>query len=108
MPRTARIVIPGTPHHVVQRGNRRQDVFFADDDYRMYLSLMKEKCEEAGTTILAYCLMTNHVHLIAVPQTPDGFAAFGRGAPSLHPLHQFQTRLARLPMAGPVFLLPDG
>ncbi|MCB9990482.1 MAG: transposase [Rhodospirillales bacterium] len=77
MPRTARTVIPGLPHLIVQRGNRRQDVFFGADDYRMYLSLMAEKCAQAGTEILAYCLMQNHVQLIAVPRDEDGLRALG-------------------------------
>lgn len=77
MPRIARIVIPHAPHHIVQRGNRRQDVFFEEADSRMYLSLIKEQCEISGTDILAYCLMTNHVHLIAVPKTPEGLRPLG-------------------------------
>lgn len=77
MPRIARLVLPDVPHHIIQRGNRRQDVFFDDADYRMYLSLLKEQAEEAGIDILAYCLMTNHVHLIARPQTPEGLRPIG-------------------------------
>jgi len=77
MPRTARIVIPNTPHHIIQRGNRKQDVFFCDDDYRIYLSLLKEKCEGSKTDILAYCLMANHVHLILRPQNEDGLRMIG-------------------------------
>ena len=79
MPRLARIVIEGIAHHVVQRGNNRQDVFFVDEDRRYYLALLKEKAEEYRLDILAYCLMTNHVHLIAVPQDPESLAkAIGR------------------------------
>jgi len=55
MPRIARIIASGFPHHIIQRGNRRQRTFFSDDDYAAY----------------AYCLMPNHVHLIVVPQTAD-------------------------------------
>ena len=72
MPRTARIVHPDVPHHVVQRGNRRMQVFFEDDDYRYYLNLIAEGCRRADTAILGYCLMPNHVHLILVPTKPDG------------------------------------
>ena len=75
MPRTARLVLPHMPHHVIQRGNRRQDVFFSDKDYRLYLSLLRHNCEKTDTDILAYCLMTNHIHLIAVPKTPEGLKA---------------------------------
>ncbi|MFH1748737.1 MAG: transposase [Planctomycetota bacterium] len=79
MPRVARIVMPGWPHHVVQRGNNRQDVFFVDDDRRAYLRFLKERCEAAGVDVLGYCLMTNHVHLIVAPGDEDGLArAIGR------------------------------
>jgi len=56
-------VVPGPPHHVTQRGNRRQQTFFCDDDYVAYLYLMAEWCGEQGVEIWAYCLMTNHAHL---------------------------------------------
>jgi putative transposase len=72
MPRLARIVIPGFPHHVVQRGNRRQPTFFQPDDYRNYLALISHWCHRHDVTIWAYCLMTNHVHLILVPSAKDG------------------------------------
>jgi putative transposase len=66
-------VVPGYPHHVTQRGNRRQQTFFNRDDYRAYLDLMAQWCDEWEVRIWAYCLMPNHVHLIAVPKTEDGF-----------------------------------
>jgi putative transposase len=75
MARLARIVIPEVPHHVTQRGNRRLPVFFTDDDRRAYLALLAEACAAQGTRCLAWCLMDNHVHLILVPQTPDGLRA---------------------------------
>ena len=79
MPRVARIVIPNCPHHVTQRGNNRQDVFFDDDDRRMYLELLAEESEKHGVRIDGYCLMTNHVHLIATPGMEESLAkAFGR------------------------------
>ena len=65
----------GTPHHVTQRGNRRQAVFFSDDDYQTYKSLLAEGCAAAGVAIWAYCLMPNHVHLILVPGDADGLRA---------------------------------
>ena len=68
MPRIARVVIPGYPHHVTQRGNRRQPVFFTENDYRTYLKLMGEWCQKRGVDVWGYCLMPNHVHLILVPQ----------------------------------------
>jgi putative transposase len=79
MARQARVVIPGYPHHVTQRGNNRQDVFFVDADRREYLSLLKEQCGKFGLVVEAYCLMTNHVHLVAVPRDEQCLAkAIGR------------------------------
>ena len=79
MPRVARIVVPHYAHHVTQRGNNRQDVFFVDDDRRAYLAFLKQRCEAAGVAILGYCLMSNHVHLIVMPRSEDGLArAIGR------------------------------
>jgi len=72
MARIARVVAPGYPHHVTQRGNRRQQTFFNDEDYKSYLDLMSEWCGKYQVEIWAYCLMPNHVHLIAVPQTKEG------------------------------------
>ena len=78
MARTARVVVPGLPHHVTQRGNRRLPVFFNDGDYGAYIALVAEWSAKAGTEVWAYCLMPNHVHLIAVPSHEDGLrAAFG-------------------------------
>ena len=79
MPRLARIVIPGVPHHIVQRGNNRQDVFFVDDDRKAYLSFLQDHAERFGLQIWGYCLMTNHVHLIATPASEESLAkAVGR------------------------------
>jgi putative transposase len=72
MARIARVVVPGYPHHVTQRGNRRQETFFEKDDYHAYRELMAEWCGECGVEIWAYCLMPNHVHLIAVPSDAEG------------------------------------
>jgi len=69
MTRVARVVAPGVHHHITQRGNRRQLTFFCDEDYRLYKALMAEWCSFHQVTIQAYCLMPNHVHLIAVPAT---------------------------------------
>ncbi len=68
MARLARVILPGYPHHITQRGNRRQDVFFKTSDYDDYLKLLKEWCDKEKLDIWAYCLMTNHVHLIVKPQ----------------------------------------
>ncbi|MCK5099936.1 MAG: transposase [Desulfobacteraceae bacterium] len=72
MARIARAVAPGIPHHVTQRGNRRQQTFFNDDDYQSYLELMSEWCMKFQVEIWAYCLMPNHIHLIVVPETKEG------------------------------------
>jgi putative transposase len=72
MPRAARLVVPGVPHHVTQRGNRREPIFFEEGDQLRYLSFIRAASEQSGTSIWAYCLMPNHVHLIVVPQTEDG------------------------------------
>ncbi len=72
MARLARVVVPGAPHHVTQRGNRRMQTFFNDDDYRDYLSLMVQWCSRYEVAIWAYCLMPNHAHLILVPSDEPG------------------------------------
>ncbi len=72
MARLPRVAAPGLPHHVTQRGNRRQQTFFADDDYVEYRTLLADSCRSCGTQVLAYCLMPNHVHLILVPADEFG------------------------------------
>lgn len=79
MPRCARIVIPGMAHHITQRGNNRQDVFFVDGDRARYVGLLRQLCKEHDVRVLAYCLMTNHVHLVATPSTEESLnLAIGR------------------------------
>ena len=80
MARIARLVIPNVPHHVVQRGNRRQTVFFQEEDHTYYLRLLKKYGDQAGLVFWAYCLMRNHVHLIVVPKTPESLAEAMAGA----------------------------
>ncbi len=72
MMRLARVVVPGIPHHVTQRGNRRQTAFFNDGDYQAYRDLMAERCACHGVEVWAYCLMPHQVHLIAIPTSEDG------------------------------------
>jgi len=72
MARLPRIVIPGYPHHVTQRGNRRAQTFFEDGDYELYKSLLAEAARKADAEIWCYCLMPNHVHMIIVPSDEDG------------------------------------
>ena len=74
MPRFPRVVIPGCPHHLIQRGNRRQRVFFCDEDRAFFLTLLGREAEKRGIAIWAFCLMENHFHLVAVPTRPDSFA----------------------------------
>ena len=74
MARLARVVVPGYPHHIIQRGNRRLPTFFCEEDYQAYLAMMAEHCAACGVEMWAYCLMPNHVHLIAVPKTKRALA----------------------------------
>lgn len=67
MPRKARILIPNYPHHIVQRGHNRNVVFVADEDYQFYLGNLKEWKTKLGIKLYAWCLMTNHIHLIVEP-----------------------------------------
>jgi putative transposase len=75
MARLARLVISTVPHHVTQRGNRRQTVFFGDDDYRAYLALLAEHTRISGVAVWAWCLMPNHVHLMLTPPAPGALRA---------------------------------
>jgi len=75
MARMGRVVFPGIPHHVMQRGVRRNDVFHSEADYQLYIALLSDFCDKSETEIWAYCLMTNHVHLIMVPSSEDGLRA---------------------------------
>lgn len=75
MPRQARIVLGGYPHHIIHRGHNRQNIFTAADDYRRYLDNLLEWKESLGCRLHAYCLMTNHVHLIIDPgDTPENLS----------------------------------
>ena len=78
MTRIARVVAVGYPHHIIQRGNRRQKVFFNDNNRLLYLKLLKEQGDLYGLEYWAYCLMDNHVHLVAVPNKVDSFQAFAK------------------------------
>jgi len=72
MARLARVVVPGVPHHVTQRGNGGARTFFGDDDYALYRDLLAERTRAAGVEVWAWCLMPNHVHLVLVPSDADG------------------------------------
>ena len=81
MPRIARTVFAGIPHHITQRGNRREPVFFTNDDRVRYLGWLAAYCRKHRVDILAYCLMDNHVHLVAVPAQENSLER------ALKPLH---------------------
>lgn len=108
MSRLARTVVPGLPHHVTQRGNRRAPIFFDPGDERIYIKILREQIDRHGVEIWAYCLMPNHVHLIAVPNEERGLAkAFGEAhrrytayVNGRHDWtgHLFQTRFASVVM----------
>lgn len=108
MPRAARQVLPGIPHHVTQRGNRRQPTFFSDADYGLYVGLLRHWCGKSGTAVWAWCLMPNHVHLVLVPASADGLRAALAPAHRLYTMeinhrhgwrgHLWQSRFASFPM----------
>ena len=108
MPRVARIVVPGLPHHVTQRGNRREAIFFEAGDHEIYCDLLAEQTSKARVEVWAYCLMPNHVHLILTPTDADGM---GRAVGEAHRRytnfinargrwtgHLFQSRFASVAM----------
>ncbi len=81
MPRLARAVFAQVPHHITQRGNRRGRVFFNDADRKAYLEWLENYASRHGVEILAYCLMSNHIHLVAEPANAEGLQRM------LKPLH---------------------
>jgi len=88
MPRRPRFVMPGIPHHVTQRGNHREDVFASDQDRRRYLEILRRHSARHGLRFLAWCLMTNHVHLIAIPDHADSLGMALGHAHSQYSLEQ--------------------
>ena len=108
MPRIARIVVPGLPHHVTQRGNHRAAIFFGEADYRLYRDLLAIESRRAAVAVWGWCLMPNHVHLILTPAEPQGLAqALARthrryaaviNARALRTGHLFQERFSSAPM----------
>ncbi len=74
MPRLPRFVLPGHPQHVIQRGNNRQVIFQAEDDYRFYLEKLKDAADKHQCDIHTYVLMTNHVHLLVTPHNESGLS----------------------------------
>ena len=111
MPRRPRVVVPGVAHHITQRGNNRQAVFASDDDRQLYLHLLTHHALRSSMRILGYCLMTNHVHLIAAPEHEHSLAralrhahaeyaqAFNRAGSRSG--HLWQNRFFSCPLEGP-------
>jgi len=75
MPRRARLLLDGVAMHLIQRGNNRSACFFANDDYLFYLDTLAELCDELRIRLHAYCLMTNHVHLLLTPEAGESVSA---------------------------------
>lgn len=108
MARLARIIVPDVAHHVTQRGNRREPIFFEPGDQEVYRDLLAEQAQKARVAIWAYCLMPNHVHVVAVPEDAAGL---GRAIGEAHRRytnfinargrwtgHLFQSRFASVAM----------
>ena len=87
MARMARVVLPNYPHHITQRGVRSMEIFHTDDDRHQYLRLIRQQGDRFGLRFVSYCLMSNHVHLVAVPEQEDSLArSIGEG-------HRLYTRM---------------
>ena len=79
MPRRARLLLPGVPLHLIQRGNNRSACFYAEEDYLFYLDNLKLQAEQHGCAVHAWCLMTNHVHLLVTPSKPESASLMMKG-----------------------------
>lgn len=93
MTRSARIVFPDVPYHLTQRGVNRQSVFVQDDEYQLYLDILRRFAQKYGLTILGYCLMPDHIHLVGIPQQESSLAqvlgyTHSRFAQVTNPRHQ--------------------
>ena len=88
MARTARAVAVDTPHHVTQRGNGRQDVFFSDRDRQIYLDTLFDYAARYRLRVWGYCLMSNHVHFVVVPEGERSLARTKRGQTHFRAVHQ--------------------
>jgi putative transposase len=108
MSRPHRLVVPNYPHHVVQRGARRERLFFLEEDYGAYLSLLSRMCRKFNVEIWAYCLMSNHTHFMAVPKDARSLSLVFKAANHAYSLrinerqgwkgHLWQGRFASFPM----------
>jgi len=71
MPRIARVVVPSYPHHIAQRGINKAEIFIDDEDRRYFLQYLKDWSKRTDTKVWAYCLMSNHFHLLLEPARED-------------------------------------
>jgi len=92
MPRRPRIHLPGLPQHVLQRGVDRQAIFFSDDDYCFYLECLGEYAARRGIGLHAYCLMTNHIHLLLTAPSVEALAGLMQDVGRRYVLHVNRTR----------------
>ena len=114
MPRHARVVFAGVPHHVTQRGNQRREVFFERGDGLAYLRLLGQYTRQFCIEVVAYCLMPNHVHLVLIPSAASGLhlalkAIHGRYAQRINRMqgkvgHLWQNRYFSSPLDSNYFL----
>lgn len=109
MSRIARAVLEDVPHHITQRGNGRQVIFDTVEGRLLYLDLLRDSAKRFGLSIWAYCLMSNHIHLLAAPKRADSLArALGRIHAGLCALPKYVPPQLRARMAGAVLFLPAG
>src|SRR5215510_12113960 len=80
MSKPDRVVVPGLPHHITHRGNRREEIFREADDYQTYLRLLRKAIERHSVLLWSYSLMPNHVHLVAVPERQESLGKAMRWA----------------------------
>ncbi len=74
MPRRARVIIPKVAHHIIQRGNNRQNILIEEEDFSNYCYWINKYSKQYKVNVLAYCLMNNHVHFIVIPDEKEGIA----------------------------------
>jgi hypothetical protein len=106
MPRSKRIVVPGLPHHITQRGNGRANVFDCDQDRVVFLDLLASYSQQYGLSLWGYCLMSNHFHLVAVPAHEGNRQSVGEAG--LRPFSQCSPPYIRTSLAGPVSFCGHG
>ena len=107
MSRVARIVVPGFPHHVTQRGNRRADIFETDEDREAYLRFLRTYCAKRRLSVWAYCLMSNHVHLVVVPEKESSLSEGLRDTHTVYAMYfNSRTRLSGHVWQGRFFSCP--